>query len=47
MDQAGLSKAGDIHIHIGTVVGTDRAAAEKMAAMVGKVLQRGARFANV
>jgi hypothetical protein len=38
--------ASELHIHIGQIMGTDRAAAEKFATMVGDVLQRRVRYAN-
>lgn len=41
----GTTRGGDLHIHIGTVVGTDDAAARKFADKVGQVFMQQVRFA--
>jgi len=47
LGKSGVSRGGSqVHIHIGTVMGTDRMAAEKFATMVSDVLQRRVRYAN-
>lgn len=37
----GTSRGGDVHVHIGTLVGTDERAARQLSEMVGKHLMRG------
>jgi hypothetical protein len=47
LGKSGVSRGGSqVHIHIGTVMGTDRMAAEKLATMVSEVLTRRVRYAN-